>query len=74
MNQYRTDLAIECQEILDESAFFKCNNLITVTLPPNVRYIGKWVFHGSNRLQYLEIRHDPVYTGVWIINRAATIL
>lgn len=27
----------------------------------------------ANRLQYLEIRHDPEYIGEWIINRAATI-
>ncbi len=32
-------------------------------LPENVRYIGKWVFHGCNRLKYLELRHDPLYKG-----------
>lgn len=26
-----------------------------------------------NRLQYLEIRHDPEFIGEWIINKAATI-
>lgn len=39
----------------------------------NVRYLGKWIFHGCNRLQYLEIRHDPEFIGEWIINKAATI-
>ena len=60
-------------EVLDESAFFKCCNLTSVVIPPNVRYLGKWIFHGCNRLQYLEIRHDPEFIGEWIINKAATI-
>lgn len=53
--------------------FFKCCNLTSVVIPPNVRYLGKWIFHGCNRLQYLEIRHDPEFIGEWIINKAATI-
>lgn len=60
-------------EILEESAFFKCNSLISVVIPTSVKCIRKWVFHGCNRLQYLEIRHDPDFIGEWIINRAATI-
>ena len=60
-------------EVLDQSAFFKCNNLEYVRLPQNVRYIGKWVFHGCNRLKVLEIRHDPEFVGDWIINRSAAI-
>lgn len=38
-------------------AFFKCTKLTEVCLPESIRYIGKWVFHGCNRLRTLEIRH-----------------
>ena len=60
-------------EVLEDSAFFKCTQLTEVVLPPSVKYIGKWVFHGCSRLKVLEIRHDPVFIGDWIINRAARI-
>ena len=53
-------------------------------LPPETRFQGILIAAGlyvailllqfvCNRLQYLEIRHDPEYIGEWIINRAATI-
>ena len=58
---------------MEESAFFKCSNLTSVCLPESIRSIEKWVFHGCNRLKYLEIRHDPEFIGDWIINRSATI-
>ena len=33
----------------------------------------RWVFHGCNRLESVEIRHDPEYVGPWIVNKSCTI-
>ncbi len=58
---------------LGESAFFKCNNLKHVVIPESVDVIERWVFHGCNRLETVEIRHDPEYVGPWIVNKSCTI-
>ena len=66
------ELPQNCRSISAET-FFNRPDIRSVVIPPNVKYLGKWIFHGCNRLQYLEIRHDPEFIGEWIINKAATI-
>lgn len=44
--QYFTNLAV-----IDEDAFSGCNNLISITIPPSVREIGKRSFSGCSRLK-----------------------
>lgn len=44
--QYFTNLAV-----IDEDAFSGCNNLISITIPPSVREIGKRAFSGCSRLK-----------------------
>ena len=58
---------------IEDSAFFKCNQLEYVCLPRSVKILGKWVFHGCNRLKILEIPEDPEVIGPWIINRSCII-
>lgn len=60
-------------EVIGDSAFLKCNQLRYVRLPESVRVIKKWAFHGCNRLEVLEITHDPEEIGPWIINKSAKI-
>ncbi|MFR8222769.1 MAG: hypothetical protein ACLU9T_18005 [Blautia faecis] len=35
--------------------------------------IERWVFHGCNRLETVEIRHDPGNVSPWIVNKSCTI-
>ena len=58
---------------IGDSAFFRCKNLRHVKIPQSVRTLGRWVFHGSSRLEYLDIFHDPEYIGPWIVNKSCTI-
>ncbi len=58
---------------IGDSAFFRCKNLRHVRIPQSVRTLGRWVFHGSSRLEYLDIFHDPEYIGPWIVNKSCTI-
>lgn len=44
--QYFTNLAV-----IDEDAFSGCNNLISITIPPSVREIGKRAFYYCSRLK-----------------------
>ena len=60
-------------EYLGEGAFFRCKNLKKVRIPRSVKHIDKWVFHGCNSLEYIEIFHDPDYIGEWIVNKSCTI-
>jgi hypothetical protein len=60
-------------QLIGDSAFLKCNQLKYVLIPESVNKIEKWAFHGCNRLQVLEIRHDLKDIGPWIINKAARI-
>ena len=61
-------------KIICDSAFFRCKNLRTVYIPASVRTIGRWAFHGCNRLERIEIFHDPDEIGPWIINKSCTIV
>ena len=58
---------------LGDGAFFKCNSLKSVILPSSVRKIGQKAFHGCNRLEFLEICHDPDEIGPALVNRNCTI-
>lgn len=58
---------------LGDGAFFKCNSLKSVVLPSSVQKIGQKAFHGCNRLESLEIRHDPDEIGPALVNRNCTI-
>lgn len=60
-------------ERIGDSAFLKCNQLRYVKIPESVKAIEKWAFHGCNRLQVLEILHEPEEIGAWIINKSAVI-
>ena len=41
---------------IPDSAFFYCENLQEVALPPNVKSIGVMAFYGNNALTYIEMR------------------
>lgn len=58
---------------LGEASFFKSMMLRGVRIPPSVRSIGSVAFRGSNRLEVLEIFHDPEHVGDWIANRSVRI-
>ena len=58
---------------LDHRAFFGCKKLKEVYIPENIMYLGEEAFHGCNRLEYLEIHHDPEYIGSRIVNKNCTI-
>ena len=60
-------------EYLGDSAFFHNKHLTSVYIPSSVRHLGRYVFHGCNRLKVIELRHDPEYIGPWIINKATTV-
>ena len=42
-------------------------------IPESVDVIERWVFHGCNRLETVEFRHDPEYVGPCIVNKSCTI-
>ncbi|VUX40863.1 leucine-rich repeat protein [Blautia luti] len=44
-----------------------------VYIPANITFIGEEAFHGCNRLEHLEIHHDPEYIGSRIVNKNCTI-
>ena len=58
---------------LDHRSFFGCKKLKNVYIPANITFIGEEAFHGCNRLEYLEIHHDPEYIGSRIVNKNCTI-
>lgn len=60
-------------KVLGDSAFFHCKYLTEVVIPESVETIGKWVFHGCNRLKTIEFRHDPVSIGEWMVNKSTTV-
>ena len=59
--------------VVDQRAFFGCKKLKEVYIPENIMYLGEEVFHGCNRLEYLEIHHDPEHIGSKIVNKNCTI-
>ena len=49
--------------------FFQMQFLKKVTIPKGVKKIGEKAFHGCNRLELLEILHDPEEIGPSLVNR-----
>ena len=73
-------------KVISEGIFDSCTRLEKVYLPETVKIIEKrafyrckelknrWAFHGCNRLERIEIFHDPDEIGPWIINKSCTIV
>lgn len=64
--QYFTNLAV-----IDEDAFSGCNNLISITIPPSVREIGKRAFSCCSRLKSVYFS-DPQNSKLKVISGGVT--